>query len=80
MSFRANLKRLMKRRMCKNRPTRVTAGRKSGKDCGPGMHRHPDAFQNKCHRMDQKHTRKQVGPNKTPNSMVKNTIKKLEIH
>ena len=79
MTFRANLKRLMKRKLMKNRH-RVTAGRKSGKDCGPGHHRHPDAFQNKCHRMDQKHTRKQVGPNNTPNSMVKKTIKKLEIH
>jgi len=51
----------------------------AGGQCGPGMHRHPDVFQNKCHSIYQKHIRKQVGPNKSPNSQIKKTVKKLKV-
>lgn len=69
MTFIANLKRKF---------TAKSGG--SGKECGPGMHRHPDAWEDKCHRQDQKHVRKQVGPNTTKNEQRKKTIKELEVH
>lgn len=37
---------------------------KSGGECGPGMHRHPDVYHDKCHPIEFKHRRKQEGPNK----------------
>ncbi len=51
----------------------------SGSDCGPSMHRHPDAYGGKCHSIYQKHIREQVGPNKSPNSQIKKTIKQLKV-
>ena len=51
----------------------------AGGQCGPGYHRHPDVFDNKCHSIYQKHIRKQVGPNKSPNSQIHKTVKKLKV-
>lgn len=68
MNFKAKLKKMF---------TAKSGG--SGSDCGPSMHRHPDAYENKCHHIEQKHTRKQFGPNETPNSQIKKTVKKLKV-
>ena len=68
MNFKARLKEIF---------TAKSGG--AGVECGPGMHRHPDVFQNKCHSIYQKHKRKQVGPNKSPNSQIHKTVKKLKV-
>ena len=47
----------------KKKGGKVEAG-KGGGDCGPGMHRHPDVYHDKCHPIEYEHRRKQEGPNK----------------
>ena len=51
----------------------------AGSQCGPGYHKHPDAYGDKCHSIYQKHVRTQVGPNKSPNSKIHKTVKQLKV-
>lgn len=48
----------------------------AGGECGPGMHRHPDVYHDKCHPIEYKHRRKQVGPNKKKDGDATRKIKK----
>jgi len=36
----------------------------AGGECGPGMHRHPDAYHNKCHPIEKNHRKKDYKPKK----------------
>ena len=75
MTFRDRLK---KRMQTESTSVEAKSGG-AGSQCGPGMHRHPDAYGGKCHSVQQKHTREQVGPNQTPNSQIKKTVKQLKV-
>jgi len=79
MTFREDIKEAMKGSKCKDSTSVEAKSGGSGAECGPSMHRHPDVYQNKCHSIYQKHTRKQVGPNKSPNSQIKKTVKRLKV-
>ena len=60
---------------------KFTAASRGGtsKECGPGNHRHPDAWQNKCHPVSQRHSRHQLGPNKQGIGQATKLIKKLKV-
>ena len=50
----------------------------AGGECGPGMHRHPDVYHDKCHPIEYTHRRKQVGPNKKGTGDATRGIKKVK--
>lgn len=49
---------------------------KSGGECGPGMHRHPDVYHDKCHPMEYQHRRNQEGKNKKGTGDATRSLKK----
>lgn len=57
-----NLITLIKRKFRNRRQNKVEA--KSGGECGPGMHRHPDVYNDKCHPIEQHHRKKDYKPKK----------------
>ncbi len=75
--IKINLRKRIKKRLTEKKAEcgdKVEA--KSGGECGPGMHRHPDVYHDKCHPIEYKHRRKQVGPNKKGTGDATRKIKK----
>jgi len=50
----------------------------SSGECGAGSHRHPDAYQDKCHNINQKHKRTQIGLNDDSIGKITEKLKKIK--
>lgn len=57
-----NLIALIKRKFRNRRQDKMEAA--AGGECGPGMHRHPDVYHDKCHPIEQHHRQKDYKPKK----------------
>jgi len=54
---------ILKKRLRNDKSVAVSAG-SGGGACGPGLHRHPDVYHDKCHPIEQHHRGTDYSPNK----------------